>query len=50
MSGGPPEFTLQRGARVLLRARGADPIEAHPKYNNFYYSTGEAAAQPGPHP
>jgi hypothetical protein len=45
LPGEPPEFTLLRGGSVLLHARGADPIDAHPKYNNFYYSTGEATAQ-----
>lgn len=44
--GDAPEFTLVRANHFLIRARGRDAIEAHPRFNNFYYSTGEATDQP----
>lgn len=45
--GDAPRFTLLRGGGVVLRGRGIDRIEASPKYNDFYYSTGEAQAASG---
>ncbi len=38
--GATPEFTLLRGRHTLLQGSGSDPIQAHPAYNNYYYSTG----------
>src|SRR5579875_3338646 len=43
--GEAPRFTLLRGGRVVLTAQGADGIEAAPRYNNFYYSTGSATTR-----
>lgn len=40
--GDAPTFTLTRGGAVLLRATGLDKIQASPRFNNFYSSTGEA--------
>jgi hypothetical protein len=40
--GAAPRFTLMRGGKVVIQAAGADSIEAAPRYNNFYYSTGDA--------
>jgi hypothetical protein len=40
--GAAPSFTLSREGRVVLEGRGADTIEASPRYNDFYYSTGAA--------
>jgi hypothetical protein len=48
--GEPPRFSLLRGERVVLQATGADPIEASPRYNNFYYSTGQMRSQKPGHP
>jgi glucan endo-1,3-alpha-glucosidase len=45
-AGDPPTFTLKRGSRIIATGRANDPIEAAPKYNNFYYSTGTFAATP----
>ena len=43
-AGEAPTFTLSRAGRVVLQGRGVDPIDASPRYNNFYYSTGMAEA------
>jgi glucan endo-1,3-alpha-glucosidase len=43
--GAAPKFVLMRGGKVIAEGAGADPIEATPKYNNFYYSTGVLTAQ-----
>lgn len=45
--GAAPRFTLMRRGKVVIEAVGKDRIEAAPKYNDFYYSTGEAAAFSG---
>ncbi len=39
-AGGPPEFVLMRSGKVVATRAGADSIEAAPRYNNFYYSSG----------
>lgn len=38
-----PEFLLTRGAAVVLRGRGRDPIQETPRWNDYYYSTGMMA-------
>jgi hypothetical protein len=43
----PPKFALTRGGKVIATGTGADSIEAAPKYNNFYYSTGVVMARQG---
>lgn len=44
-AGDPPTFTLMRSGTRVLRASGLDGIQGSPKFNNFYYSTGEAVAK-----
>jgi hypothetical protein len=41
-SGNTPSFTLARGHRIIMHGSGKDSIEVSPKFNNFYYSTGDA--------
>ena len=43
--GAAPSFALIRGGRTIAGGEGADPVQAAPRYNNFYYSTGVVAAQ-----
>lgn len=40
-SGNTPAFELLRGGRMLLCGNGRDAIQKSPRFNNFYYSTGE---------
>jgi glucan endo-1,3-alpha-glucosidase len=43
--GAPPKFALIRGGKVIATGSGVDSIEAAPRYNNFYYSTGVMTTQ-----
>jgi glucan endo-1,3-alpha-glucosidase len=40
-AGDSPSFSLTRNGRVLSTGKASDPIQATPKYNDFYYATGE---------
>jgi glucan endo-1,3-alpha-glucosidase len=39
--GNPPIFELMRNGRLLGKSTATDPVLTAPKFNNFYYSTGE---------
>ena len=43
--GAAPKFVLVRGGKTIAAGTGMDMVEAKPKYNNFYYSTGMVEAQ-----
>jgi hypothetical protein len=43
-AGDPPTFTLIRHGVVIFKASGLDSIQAAPRFNDFYYSTGEASS------
>jgi glucan endo-1,3-alpha-glucosidase len=43
--GAPPAFTLLRDGKAILSGAGANAIDAAPRYNSYYYSTGVLAAQ-----
>jgi hypothetical protein len=40
-AGDAPSFELLRQGKIVLSGTAEDPIVAAPKYNDFYYSTGE---------
>ncbi len=46
--GATPRFELRRNGRPVLQGAGADPIERDPKFNNFYYSSGELSSRTSP--
>ena len=41
LPGNAPSFELDRNGTVLGTGTGTDPIPAAPKYNDYYYSTGD---------
>jgi hypothetical protein len=40
-TGNTPTFELLRGNHMILHGAGSDEIQISPRFNNFYYSTGE---------
>ena len=48
--GNTPRFKLIRGGNVVVTGEGTDPIVALPRYNNYYYSTGDVIGTGEKHP
>lgn len=44
-TGPAPHFELQRQNKMVAAGDGSDPIEASPRFRNFYYSTGSVFIQ-----
>jgi glucan endo-1,3-alpha-glucosidase len=42
--GAAPTFTLVRNGKIVVTATGHDPIDASPRFNNYYDSTGVLTA------
>jgi glucan endo-1,3-alpha-glucosidase len=43
-TGSKPTFELLRGSHTILHGAGSDEIQTSPRFNNFYYSTGELSS------
>lgn len=41
LAGGAPEFALVRAGRVLASGSAIEPVTAVPRFNDYYYATGE---------
>ena len=49
-AGKAPSLTLTRKGAVLGSAVATDPVQASPKYNDFYYSSGVLTGRKDKHP
>jgi len=45
-TGSTPFFELLRDNHIILRGSGRDEIQSSPRFNDFYYSTGELTSPP----